>query len=259
MAHTSLAILEERHNLLIIQTGSGKVATVPRSEYIVLKFKHYNGNRIFYDFGKAVGEEECSTARIAETYDDGIFNCWYKKQHVQISDTKSIAHAIMTKNRDEYVDIFARWYGIRQQKETIDMIIRNYTDRVSNVSSDMYVIDGVFAVGSSAADYYSKNPADMYVIDGVFAVDSHGVSHYMEDNRWNSLCLVANSIREPKNIELPGIGLVALNEITQTILAKILFLLYPKEDTVFLNQIPQHLKDHVRKTMEQNKKTETTA
>ena len=43
-------ILEERPDLLIIQDRNG-VTTMPRSEYHVLRIKHYGGNRIFYDFG----------------------------------------------------------------------------------------------------------------------------------------------------------------------------------------------------------------
>ena len=63
----TVTFLDERDGLYIIMRNN-KVETVIKDTYSQLKYKTYNGNRIFYDFGDGL--------KIQETYDDRIFNCY---------------------------------------------------------------------------------------------------------------------------------------------------------------------------------------
>ena len=211
---TRHVIVDESDDQFILQTDSGLVP-MPKTDYFVLKLKHFDGNRIFYTFGQ-------TTARVEETFDDGIFNCWHGEHQIQIADGEGIAKIILEKDYDGFFVLFAKWHGIKMQKEIIDAMIRPHGGRIKHVKDDMYEIDNTFAV------------------------DSHGVAHYRaEDSQWRHLCLVAKTSVKEKTAEFPGLGPVVLNEITQTILAKIMFLLYPKPDRVFMNQLPEYLKKQV--------------
>ena len=46
----NVSFLDERDGLFIIMVN-GKVKTITNDTYSQLKYKTYNGNRIFYDFG----------------------------------------------------------------------------------------------------------------------------------------------------------------------------------------------------------------
>ena len=218
MAHV---MLEERDDLFLLQTDSG-ITTVPKTDYFVLKLKHFDGNRIFYDFGQG-------SARVEETFDDGIFNCWHGEHQVQIADGQLVAKVILEKNYDGFFALFAKWHGTKMQKEIINAVIQAHGHRIKNTQ------DG------------------MYEIDNTFAVDSHGIAHFRgEDDTWKHLCLVAQSSVKEKEVELPRLGPVLLNEITQIILAKIMFLLYPTKDSVFMNQLPEYLKKQVMHLIKTN-------
>ena len=218
-------VLEEQDDLFIVQTD-GHISTLPRNDYFILKLHHFDGNRIFYDFGK-------NGARIEETYDDGIFNCYHDESLVQIADGESIARAILDKNYDAFFSLFARWFGIKQQEKILCTIFRQYGQRVRQDKS-----------------------SGMYIIDDIFGVNEHGVGRYCtEDGKWKNMCIVVRQSVKPREINMPGIGPVLLNEITQTILAKVLFLLFPTRDIVFLNQLSPTAKAHAMHLIGRNEIT----
>ena len=215
-------VLEERKDLFVIQTDAG-ISTVPKSAYFILKLKHFDGNRIFFNFGK-------NDARVEETFDDGIFNCYHGEHSVQISDGQSVAKVVLDNNYDEFFALFARWHGIQKQQETLDIMFRPYGNRVK----------------------FNKKQ-DRYEIDDIYGVNAHGVGAYRtEDGNWHSLCLVAQQSVKPKEIDLPEIGPTVLNEITQTILAKVMFLLFPTTERVFMSQLPEYAKRHVEHLVKNN-------
>ena len=76
-------------------------------------------------------------------------------------------------------------------------------------------------------------------------MDLHGGGVYRnDDGGWNSICLVVPKSNEPMELYLPDIGLMLLNEITQTIIAKMLFLLFPTNNSGFLNQLKGKSQTH---------------
>ncbi len=217
-------LLEERDDLFLLQTNS-EITTVPKNDYFILKLKHFDGNRIFYAFGQ-------NSARVEETYDDGIFNCWHGKHQVQIANGQAIAKIILEKDYDGFFALFAKWYGTKMQKEIINTVLQAHSYRIKYAK-------------------HAKN--DMYEIDNTFAVDSHGVAYYRAENdQWEHLCLVVQSSVKEKAVDLPALGPVLLNEITQTILAKIMFLLYPTADGIFMAQLPEYLKKQVMHLIKTN-------
>ena len=207
-------ILEERQDLFIVQTPGG-ITTLPKTDYFTLKLKHFDGKRIFHDFGR-------NGAWLEETYDDGIFNCHHGEHLVQVANAEVVAKAVLANNYDAYFKTFSKWHGIKQQADIISVLLRPYSHRIN-----------------------TNKETGMYEIDDVFAVDAHGVARFRTvDGRWLGLCLVAKTVSNKKDVELPELGHVMLNEITQIILAKVLFLLFPKHDDVFLDQLPEHAKRH---------------
>ena len=94
---------------------------------------------------------------------------------------------------------------------------------------------------------------DRYEVDDMFGVNSHGIALYRTlDGQWHNLCLVVQQAVKPRELDLPGLGPTLLNEITQTILAKIMFLLFPNEERVFMDQLPDHARKHVRHLIKGN-------
>ena len=59
--------LAERSNVFIVE-NEGKVSTLIKDTYTILKINEFDCNRIFYDFGDGL--------EVKETYDDRIFNCF---------------------------------------------------------------------------------------------------------------------------------------------------------------------------------------
>lgn len=212
-------ILEERDDLLIIRNRDG-VSTIPRSDYYILRVKHYKGNRIFYDFG-------AEGSVVKETYNEGVFNAWHDGNQVQIADADGIASAILHGDVESYSELFMRWYSQSMQEKVIDMLVSQYPTRISKTKRG-------------------------YEVDGVFLVDKHGVSHCMDCGKWKHLCLVAcNSSANGKNFSVDGGNnkRVTVNDVTITIMAKIGFLLCPNmSDGVFTSQLTEECRNHLART-----------
>ena len=214
-------ILEERDELYLVQSEENGVSTLPKNDYFVLKLKHFDGNRIFYDFEDETGGN--AVRKVEETYNDGIFNCYCDDEMIQIADSQGISRAIIDKDGNEFDSIFARWYGIKSQHNMINIMLHQYKHRF---------------------EFDEAN--NMYIVDDMFCVDMHGVAKQKKEKSFSPVCIVVNSAVKPKIIRLPGIRKpVVVNEITQTMIAKMLFLMFPKKDNVFLEQLTQHAKSHV--------------
>ena len=213
-------ILEEREELLIIDDGNG-ITTIPKSDYYLLRIKHYNGNRIFYDWG-------ADGATVKETYNDGIFNCWLEGRQVQIADASGVSSAILEQNVKSYKQLFEKWFEVTAQEAVIDLLLEKHITRVAKTKAG-------------------------YEIDGVFMVNKHGVSHCIENEKWRHLCLVAVST-PAMSIVVRNLGRVTINPITSTIMAKINFLLNPNmKDRVFTSQLTEQCKRHLKHTYQEVK------
>lgn len=219
---TKHIVLENHKNLFVIQTATS-VYTIPKNDYFVLKLNHFDGNRIFYDF-------EQYGARVEETYNDGVFNCYHGKYHVQIVDGNGIAKTILDRDYSAFFVLFARWHGIKQQKNVISaMLTRQYRNRIR----------------------FDKT-LKMYIIDEILGVTVHGVGKQrLRSGEWSPLCLVMPSVKS-HTFSLPGIGPVVINAITQTILAKAMFLMFPRKDNVFLSQLDNTVRAHVMRLIKEH-------
>ena len=213
-------VLEETDDLFIVQTDDD-VYTLPKNNYFVLKLNHFDGNRIFYDFEK-------NGAHVEETYNDGIFNCYYGKHTIQIADGVTVAGIILDKNYDAFVSLFKKWYEIKAENDIISGLLSQYSDRIN----------------------FDKKTG-IYIIDDIFGVDTHGITMCRtKGNNWKNICLVVQSSKQSTEFIMPLGKTVVVNQITQIIISKMMFLLFPKPDKVFFNQLPLKARTHVKYLIE---------
>ena len=216
---SSSSILEERKDLLIVLLD-GKVETLSKTPYTVLKHKYFQGKRIIYAFNNSDEME------LVETYDDGIFNAYLKSAHLQIRKRDQVAEAVLnhheTGDTTLYERLFSQEYAEQNRLDLLKHLLLEYRGRVRFSSSNQFEVDSFFSV------------------------DQHGNAHVRDEpskpNGWRNLCLVAQGHLTPRYVETP-IGPVQLDEKGLTILAKILFLLNPNlEDQVFIRQLSEKLR-----------------
>ncbi|ABK77367.1 hypothetical protein CENSYa_0734 [Cenarchaeum symbiosum A] len=197
------------------------VVNVPNTPYHRLKYGHYMGNRLFYDFGDG--------ASVMETYNGGVFNCTLGGRRIQIADAQAVSGAMLSGDRAEYAAVFDEWFSSAAQDEYIARSLEQFAGRVEAVSG---------------------KGGKRYVIDGVFDVDSGGTAHYMAGGEWRHLCIVVSDAGAAR-FAFDGTE-IELNGRTVTILSKVFFLLFPRRDGVFLNQLPARLRRHAEELMEKH-------
>ena len=217
---SSSPILEERDDLLIIMNSQGQITTVPKTPYYLLKYKQYDGNRISYNFSE--------TVFVKETFDDGIFNCTYGKNLVQIRDFDDVALSIQshvdTDTLDVFDELFSKKWSEIHKEELVTWFLQEF------------ITSGRISVKHSR-----------YVIDGIFEVDSHGNAYALnkrdkQDDQWKSICLVSPSNLAPKEMMFKGVPTM-VDVTTQSIIAKTMFCMNPNtEDHGFMVQLPPKLR-----------------
>lgn len=204
-------LLETDHTVLV--DIDGKLEILPNNDYTQLRMIRFGGGRIEHDFG-----DGCV---IRETYNRGIYNCECDGELIQVYDGGQLARAILDNNVDTYRSVFSEWYSERLQSEVVDSALAAFRERVVRTG-------------------------DMYVIDDVWGVNTNGGAMYKSGGSFRSLCLVADRT-EDRDIVLPGHHkAVRVNARTWVVIAKILFLLAPRPEPVFMGQLPQNLKGMVR-------------
>ena len=208
----NVSFLDERDGLFIIMVN-GKVKTITNDTYSQLKYKTYNGNRIFYDFGDGF--------KIQETYDNGIFNCYIGEAVLNIRDGKKIAEFVLDKNKSGYEKFIKEHYIEQHRTELLDKVIATFDDRVTKVK-DGYVVDDMFKVDNKGTSYFATGMGTL-------------------DDTWKFLCTVAQGNIRKMSID-SEVGLLELDTTCMTILAKIGFFCNPNvHDSVFMNQLPQKI------------------
>ena len=222
MANTS--VIEERDEILVI-IDEGQVRTVPKSPYYLLKYKTFEGNRIFYKFTESIS--------VQETFDEGIFNCYYGKNLVQIRDGDEVCLAIQTHAKEnsleQYKEVFSNAWSAEHKDEIVSWFLQEF------FSSGRLILQG------------SK-----YVIDGVFAVDDHSNAYALnkrerKDDEWKSVCLVVQGNLSAKEMMFKGVPTL-IDVTTQSIISKILFCLKPDTmDSGFMVQLPSKLRRWVER------------
>lgn len=208
----NVSFLDERDGLFIIMIN-GKVKTITNDTYSQLKYKTYNGNRIFYDFGDGF--------KIQETYDNGIFNCYIGESVLNIRDGKKIAEFVLDKNKSGYEKFIKEHYIEQHRTELLDKVIATFDDRVTKVK-DGYIVDDMFKVDNKGTSYFATGMGTL-------------------DDTWKFLCTVAQGNIRKMSID-SEVGLLELDTTCMTILAKIGFFCNPDvHDSIFMNQLPQKI------------------
>ena len=127
-----------------------------------------------------------------------------------------------------------------------------------------YIVDGRFLVdGHGAAFYRNERPRagcgdededdeDMPPeCEAPETADGANGMQFSTDMRdWNYLCLVADEKGRARNgvddmVDVPGKGTAKMMPVTLVVIAKIAFLLYPSNDKVFLDQLPDDMRARV--------------
>ena len=193
---------------------------LPNNAYTHLRFEKFNGGRIRHDFG-----DGCV---VQETYNRGIYNCECDGELIQIYDGAHIAQCIIDDDRAAYRRAFTEWFSAKMESEVVNNAIAPFGERV-RAEKDKYVIDNVWAVGHHG-----------------------GAMQRASDGDWRNLCLVADPTNE-QDIMLPGRSApVRVNSRTWVVIGKILFLLFPRPERIFMGQLPKNLQDMVRRSYAQS-------
>ena len=212
-----------RGDVIVMQDPDGYPFTVENSTYNHLRYVDYAGRRITYKFqgsvgGGSDGASEAAEDVVEETYTPGIFNCRSGDKLVQISDTAAVMQAIIDDDRAGYRGLCSRWYSMSIQHEYIETYIRGSSRLSHDKAGKKFLVDGgIFAVS--------------YKANAMFAQDEAGA------RRWVPLCIVNTESRREQTLCDPQMGRITITEMTQMIIGKLMFLLHPARDQVFLEQL----------------------
>jgi len=205
-------LLEDREDQIIILDLNGKVDTKPKTAYFVLKFKDFDGDRIFYQFDK--------DSYVQETYNDGIFNCIYKKERMQLRQANKIAFSINWHKNSKnpilgikpFEELFKKNFAHNIQLDVLKSILKPFEHRLK------FVDDGI-------------------EIDERFFVNKNAQAHFKNQGIYESLCIVAKGYLENFDVD-SKIGEIEINAKSLEIVAKVMFLIKPNmKDHVFTEQI----------------------
>ena len=145
-----------------------------------------------------------------------------KKHLIQIRKREDIALAIAehveNKSTSMYDNIFSEEFTKIHKDEILDSFFTHQQDRI-------------------------KRHDDVIKIDDTFYVDSHGTAYVWDkkSKKWNHLCIVVSKTTE-NLIIMTESGEIKIDEIMQSILGKVSFLLHPNmSDDIFTKQLPKDI------------------
>lgn len=218
-------LLEDREDQIIILDLNGKVDTFPKTDYFVLKFKDFDGDRIFYQFDK--------DSWIQETYNDGIFNCVYKNERMQLRQANRIAFSINWHKNQKNSKL-----GLKPFEE---LFKKNFTKFIQ-----LDVLKSIL----KPFEHRLKFHDDGIEIDDRFFVNKNAQAHYKKLGIYESLCIVADGYLENFDID-SKIGDIEINAKTLEIVAKVMFLLKPDlKDRTFFSQLTEELQNQLKRDFE---------
>lgn len=218
-------LLEDREDQIIIQDLNGNIDTKPKTDYFLLKFgDDFDGDRIFYQFN--------ADSWIQETYNDGIFNCIYKNERMQLRDSNKICFCInfhktnkdSSHALDPFEELFKKNYAPKLETDVLKSILKPFEHRLN------FVKDGI-------------------EVDNRFYVDKQGQAHSKKHEVWSSLCIVAFGVDSKDSFDIDSvIGNIEINSKSLEIIAKVMFLLKPNlKDGVFTSQLSKELQEELER------------
>ena len=219
-------IIAKRDDHIIIRTKRDEYVHRPNDSYNIVKYGTYQANRIFFTWDK-----EC---RVEETYNERIFNCYYKGQLLQLRKANDICEAILSKDKEVFIDLFKKnYYDLNKAQLLQGLVDDNSTlkGRVKRMTQapycDDFLVDDVFKVDSHANTY---------------VLETHYIKKTKRNKSWRNLCTVIKATNMPKTLRTQNIGEVEIDKRTLDCLSKIVGLITPMLwDQVIWEQIPRWL------------------
>ena len=227
-------IIAERDDHIIIRTKQDEYVHRPNDTYNKVKYGTYQANRIFFSFD--------DTARVEETYNERIFNCYCsykgKEQLLQLRHANEICEAILNKDKESFIELFKEKFYDLNKTQLLENLIDNNSllkGRVKRTRDDEFIVDDVFKVDKHANTY---------------VMETHRIKNSKREKKWDSLCTVLPRIKK-RVIHTKEIGDVEVDEATLRCLGKIFGLVQPHTwDSVVWNQIPKWLRRIYKEELE---------
>jgi len=235
-------IIAKRDTHIVIRNKRDEYVHRPNDTYNIVKYGTYESNRIFFEWDK-----EC---RVEETYNERIFNCYYKGQLLQLRKANDICEAILSKDKEVFIDLFKKnYYDLNKAQLLQGLVDDNSTlkGRVKRMKQapycDDFLVDDVFRVDGHANTY---------------VLESHYIKKTKREKKWRNLCTTIPRSLRPMTIHTKEIGDVEVDQATLRCLTKIFGLIQPNTwDSVIWNQLPTWLKKIYKDELEAfNKRTQ---
>lgn len=217
-------LLEDREDQIIIQDSNGNIDTKPKTEYFIMKYADFDGDRIFYQFN--------TESWIQETYNDGIFNLIYKNERMQLRDANKICFCInfhkFNKNSvhafKPFEELFKKNYAEKLETDVLKSILKPFEHRLK------FLNDGI-------------------EIDERFYINKNAQAHSKKNGIWESLCIVAYGVGSNDSFDIDSvIGNIEINSKSLQIIAKVMFLLKPNlTDSVFTSQLSKEILEELKR------------
>ena len=239
-----IRVIAEIHPDTLILNINGAIRSIISSPYYLLKYKVNYGGQIEHQFTPD------GRNYVKETFSTGIYNCWLNGKVTQVEDppknsmkkedndfVPGISRAILENDFEMYRSVVNKCRSAKAQTKMIRIMFSEYLKQAPDGGNPrLYIRDD-----------------KEYVIDDRFMVDSQGTAHVAEQNhtggmkkrRWRHLCLVSPTSIKERDIQTKDMDVVTLNVVTQLIMAKMFFCLNPHADIVFLNQLPEDIRQAV--------------
>ena len=235
-------IIAKRDTHIVIRNKRDEYVHRPNDSYNILKYESFGGNRVMHTF-----DSEC---KVEETYNERIFNCYYKGQLLQLRKANDICEAILSKDKEVFIDLFKKnYYDLNKAQLLQGLVDDNSTlkGRVKRMKQapycDDFLVDDVFRVDGHANTY---------------VLESHYIKKTKREKKWRNLCTTIPRSLRPMTIHTKEIGDVEVDQATLRCLTKIFGLIQPNTwDSVIWNQLPTWLKKIYKDELEAfNKRTQ---
>ena len=220
-------IIAKRDTHIVIRNKRDEYVHRPNDTYNIVKYGTYEANRIFFEWDK-----EC---RVEETYNERIFNCYYKGQLLQLRKANDICEAILSKDKEVFIDLFKKNYYDLNKAQLLQGLVDDNSilkGRVKRMKQapycDDFLVDDVFRVDGHANTY---------------VLESHYIKNTKREKKWRNLCTVIPKTLKTMKIHTKEIGDIEVDQATLRCLTKIFGLIQPHTwDSVIWGQLPTWLK-----------------
>ena len=227
-------IVDSNKNEILVRNRDGRLESIPNTPYWNLKMEQFEGERLYWKFNDSV--------ELQETYTNGIFNLFWGDDVINIGleYQDEVADSIKTNDLKKLTKLYNAHKKNTYKKELIVNIISAYGERIK-IEDMGFIIDDMFLVDRNRTAYQRKKPDPIGPINGKDKLErgsGNGV--------WKFICIVARA--QKRTLRLPEGVDVIIDELDDTIIGKILFLLNPNiKDSVFWGQVSAENKEIIKR------------